>query len=139
MSHVNEDFCPGCAQVLNRYPDFSEELRTWFLALRMEHPETHASCAGRGRIDQEVAFSRGASKAHYGESAHNCNAAIDLFELKDGQYTLDPAWFQLVVAPALYASLRWYGEPKASFYELPHVELRNWKECLQNGTTHLVE
>lgn len=62
--------CLQCAKIFNRYPNVHAELRTWFEALQIENPDAHISSAGRGKIDQEVAFERGASKAHYGQSAH---------------------------------------------------------------------
>ena len=139
MSHINNGSCLSCAQLFNKYPNFYQPLRDWFTALQSSHPEAHISCAGRGEIDQNALFERGATKAKFGESAHNWNAAIDIFQLKDGQYNLDDSWFQLVVVPALTDDLNWYGKPHAIFYERPHVEWLSWNSMAKNGLLSLIE
>lgn len=131
--------CPKCQQILNLYPGFDPSLQSWFEALQKTNPMLHLSQAGRGKIDQEALFSRGASKAHYGESAHNWNAAIDLFFLIDGAYNLNPLLFGQIILPALNASFCWYGRVGAPYYERPHVELTDWNSRAQNGLLHLVE
>lgn len=137
--HDLSGHCLHCARLFNTYPNFNDELRTWFSALQIENPELHISCAGRGKIEQEALFQRGATKAHYGHSSHNFNAAFDVFFLIDGNYNLDAARFSLVIVPALYPSLTWYGSPKAIFYERPHIELASWKELVSSGQLVLVE
>lgn len=137
--HTNDGGCEKCEEIFNLYPNFNDELKTWFKAIQIENPEAHISCAGRGKVDQEVCFQRGASKAHYGQSAHNFNLAIDIFQLKDGQAAWDQAWFDSVVKPNLYGALSWFGAPNAVFRELPHVEISNWKDLVQNGSVGLVE
>lgn len=137
--HTNNGNCEQCDEILNRYPNFNEELRTWFKALQVEHPDAHVSCGGRGKVDQEVCFQRGASKAHYGQSSHNYNCAQDLFQLKDGEAVWEQTWFDEVVKPNLYPFLKWYGAPDATFRELPHVEVASWRELVQNGSVFLVE
>lgn len=140
MSHTNEPgLCPKCEELFDAYPGFHEELRTWFNALRVEHPEAHISKAGRGKVEQDALFARGATRARYGQSAHNVNAALDLWENREGVYTLSQIWFHGVIAPALYPSLEWYGKPGSSFYELPHVELKNWKDLVSSGQLKPVE
>jgi hypothetical protein len=125
-----------------RYPGFYEPLRKWFEMFQDTRPEAHISCAGRGQFDQEMLFIRGASKARYGESAHNYNAAIDFFELQgDIKNIYEPEWFKLVLAPAIQSLswLRWYGIPGAEFPELPHVEVRDWRVMRTKGALSLVE
>lgn len=138
--HENNGSCDYCQKVMNRYPDFSPLLRQWFVELQKKNPEAHTSCAGRGRMDQEAAFIRRSSRAHYGKSSHNFNAAIDLFKWAatiEGMYDRD--WFEKVVASALTSELDWYGKPNASFYELPHVELKDWKTLVEAGLLKIVE
>lgn len=137
--HINSGNCLECAAILNKYPGFSEELRTWFFALQIENPDLHTSCGGRGHVDQEAAFAKGASKAHWLESSHNWNLACDLFQLKDGVYTLDQVWFNSVVGSNLYPSLNWYGIKGSPYRELPHVEIRGWRSLVASGDAVPVE
>lgn len=131
--------CQSCIKIIQRYPDFHRELAQWFFDLQAKHPDAHISCAGRGKIDQEVAFQRGASKAHYGQSAHNYNAALDFFELADGKARWDLSWFKEVIASELTTDLKWYGMLNAAYYELPHVEWSSWRKLVKLGMLKLVE
>lgn len=131
--------CSGCDFILNKYPNFSTELRTWFEALRIEHPELHTSCAGRGKIEQAIVFHSGNSNAEYGQSAHNYNAALDVFFQINGEYRLDDALFQKIIVPSLYPALQWYGAATAVYYERPHIELSNWISLKDSGVLKLVE
>lgn len=133
MAHTNNGNCPKCLEIFSKYPKFHAGIKAWFFALQKKHPDAHISCAGRGKIDQEVAFQRGASKAHYGQSSHNYNAAIDIFQLKDNAAVWDKTWFNDTVAKELIPELKWYGAPGAKFYELPHVELSNWRDFIGSG------
>lgn len=137
--HANIDACPKCAEILDRYPGFDANLRAWFLGLRKRCPEAHVSCAGRGRIEQEACFARRVSRAHWGESAHNYNAALDLFVLVGGAVAWPIEWFVHNVGRTLVPGLKWYGEPGAAFFELPHVEVSDWRERRHQGTISLVE
>lgn len=138
--HHNSGFCEHCQLIFNRYSDFNASLMGWFFKLQKEHPEAHVSCAGRGRQDQEALFLKGATKAHYGHSAHNYNAAIDLFEMSgDKSNIYERKWFRDVIAPRLPEYFLWYGTPLAEFYELPHVELRGFKGMVARGELKLVE
>ncbi len=139
MGHDLSGTCLGCAKIFNRYPEFHPGLRAWFEALQLKHPDAHISCAGRGKIDQEAAFQRRASRAHYGQSAHNFNAAIDLFELIDNSARWDVSWFKEVVAPNLTQDIQWYGMINAAYYELPHCELKGWNSLAKKGMLNLVE
>jgi hypothetical protein len=138
--HQNDGNCAKCDDVFDKYPGFHAELRAWFKALQKKKPEAHVSCAGRGYADQEEAFQKGLSRAHYGKSAHNFNAAIDLFRLTaTNGASYDKPWFRDTVGTAVFKNnaepdrkveLNWYGKPGASFPELPHIEVQEWKaEC----------
>lgn len=138
--HTNNGACEKCDQIFDRYTDFYEPLRAWFEDFQSEHPEAHISCAGRGYEDQEYFFSIKTTKARYGQSSHNYNAAIDIFEMSvDFTDIYEISWFKNVLAPAIPDWLKWYGEPGSSFYELPHVEVRNWRELVHEGVLTLVE
>lgn len=109
------------------------------MTFQRNHPEAHISCAGRGRLDQESFYAKGASKARYGESAHNFNAAIDIFRLLENEYDLSKDWFQAALVPSLTPDLNWYGRPGAPFYERPHIEIGAWNQMAKNGILNLVE
>ena len=138
--HVNNGDCEKCDEIFDRYPGFHAALRSWFKTLQKKVTDAHISCAGRGYEEQEEAFQKGLSRAHYGQSAHNYNGAIDLFRLTlPGGASYDKPWFRDKVGSAVFRNnadpeakveLNWYGKPGASFYELPHVEVQTWKtEC----------
>jgi hypothetical protein len=137
--HANTGRCPKCAATFDRYPGAHPGLRSWFVALQLAHPEAHISDAGRGAVRQEEYYYRGATRAHWTESSHNWNAAIDIFELRAGVAKWDQAWFDRVVDPALTVDLLWYGKPRAKFRELPHVEVKGWKILASKGLLKLVE
>jgi hypothetical protein len=137
--HENSGRCRKCLQILARYPSLDAELGNWFCDLQFRQAELHVSCAGRGKIEQEECFQRGASKAHYGQSAHNYNCALDLFQLKNGNPVWDRTWFGEVVGKNLTRNLKWYGAAGAAFYELPHVEVAAWRDEAKLGLTRLVE
>jgi len=137
IKHVNARTCEKCEELINKYPGFYQPLREWYDSMKDSYPEFHISCAGRGKVDQEAAFAGKHSKARYGQSAHNVNAAFDVFRNVGDIY--DRAWFARVVAPNIRTWMVWYGAPGAKFPELPHVEVRDWKTLLTNGTLTLVE
>lgn len=140
VKHENNGKCLKCQEIMNRYPGFSPTLREWFEKLQAANPDAHTSCAGRGKADQEAALKGGFSKASYGKSSHNWNAALDIFQLtSDGKAAWPKAWFQKVVAPALTSELNWYGAPGSSFYELPHVEILVWRALRDAKALKLVE
>lgn len=140
MSHINNGKCARCAQIFDRYEGFHSGLRRWFEDFQSEHPEAHISCAGRGQQEQEADVLRKASRAHFGQSAHNFNAAIDVFELQgDIANIYEASWFTKILAPEIPSWLNWYGKPRSAFFELPHVEVRIWKDLVQNGDLKLVE
>ena len=142
MSHVNDVVqCPGCLDKFNAYPGFYSPLKEWFFSMRTKDKTFHCADAGRGKVDQEAYYARGASKAHFGESAHNWNIAIDTFFQIDGNY---------IVANSLYmallqgldlnkSSIVWYGAPDSAFKETPHFEWSSWRALRDGGFLTLVE
>lgn len=141
-SHVNNGSCEKCLEIFRRYPNFNIELKIWFTDLQKKYPDAHISCAGRGKADQEQAFNLKASRAHYGQSAHNCNQAIDIFQQDGHLAKWDQEWFDMVIGANLdkcTAELKWYGAPGAEFFERPHVEIANWRDLLKSGAAKLVE
>ncbi len=131
--------CKGCEFIFNIYPNFHQQLKEWFKSLQRANPSFHISAGGRGREQQELFFAKGLSKAHYGHSAHNFNAAIDLFQLVNGKVDYSREAFNRIVAPALTEELTWFGSPGASFPELPHIEWKNYRELVASGELTLVE
>lgn len=134
LKHVNSGACAKCNEIMARYPNIYQPLRDWFKGFQAEHPEAHISCAGRGRDDQDMLFRRRASRAKYGQSAHNYNAALDIFELTSVQKDIyETKWFIDVLSKEIPDWMTWYGWPGSKFYELPHVEVENWKELATKG------
>lgn len=138
VKHINDGNCQKCEEIFNKYPDFNLQLKAWFKGIQSKYPEAHISCAGRGFDEQEVDYTRHSSNAHYGQSAHNYNCAIDIFRLLNGAYNLDKLWFQEVVGINLPDCFKWYGDPHG-YYELPHVEIYKWKEMRDRKQVRLVE
>ncbi len=141
IRHENSGNCQRCEQIFNRYPNFHAGLRKWFKAFQAKVPTAHISCAGRGRQDQEECVRRGASKAHWSKSAHNWNAAIDIFEMGGKSVTdlYEREWYETNLATSLPDDLVWYGSPGSIFPELPHVQVRDWPELARQGKLKLVE
>ena len=137
--HTNDRQCKRCLELLEAYPGFYQPLREWFTGMQGVHPEMHLSCAGRGRAAQEAAVSSGASRAHYGDSAHNANAAIDIFVQLHLTNPYDEEWFAQVLANNIPLWLEWYGVPGSEFFELPHLQLKTWREELAAGNLKLVD
>lgn len=140
MKHENNGDCPRCRSILFRFPGLHGDLLCWFAQLQVEHPSAHVSCAGRGEDEQESLFLRKASKAHWKQSAHNWNAALDIFEISgNAQDIYERAWFDKVLAPSLKPWMTWYGAPGSQFHELPHVQVKDWKLLAESGKLKLVE
>lgn len=140
MKHVNNGQCEYCLSIINRYPGFNENLKSWFVEFQKLHPEMHCSSAGRGKIDQEVFFQRGASRAHYGESSHNWNCGVDVFVIIKGENSLYPtSWFNNILSPGLPSFIEWYGKKGSKYFEFPHLEIKGWKEMAKKGILKLVE
>lgn len=96
--------------------------------------------ATRGRLAQEKAFASGASKVHFGNSAHNWQPAIamDLFPAPyDWNNKEAFKHLQLdVIRPLAKAmgipirqGIDWNGDGNISDgWDMPHVELHPWRE-----------
>lgn len=137
--HENNGACPRCRLIFDRYYGFHSGLRSWFEGFQAAHPEAHISCAGRGELDQDAALAKKVTKAQFGQSSHNWNAAIDMFCQIDGNPNIyDHNWFTTVMAPALPDTLLWYGRPHAPYYELPHIEVSDWDRQAKAGLLKLV-
>jgi hypothetical protein len=146
--HVNSGSCAKCLVILDSFPGLHAGLRNWFLDLQKKDPTAHVSCAGRSKKAQEEAFAAGTSRAHFGQSAHNYNAAIDIFRLtQDSQLSYERSWFDHVIAKAVEEQnskpqpefkINWYGRKGAPFFELPHCEVDGWKQLVAEGKLKLV-
>lgn len=139
MKHLNNGSCAYCHEMMDAYEEMDFDLKRWFITFQALHPEAHISEAGRGRKRQEEMFSLGKSRAHFGQSAHNYNCAIDVFVNRKGLYIFDKHWFETVLAPAIPEWLKWYGRPGSEFQELPHIEVANWRELKEKDLVWLVE
>jgi len=86
-------------------------------------------------------MSHGLSRAHYGQSSHNFNCAIDFFRLVQTGATFDSPWYRDVLGPVVLAdpNLVWYGKPGSVFLEMPHVEKADWKALVSTGQAKPVE
>ena len=140
IKHENNGKCLKCEEIKNRYPGFNEELWQWFRMMQKSYPELHTSCAGRDEHEQTILFERKATRAVFGKSAHNYGAALDLFFIIPGSSDIYPVGkYQTIIKPNLPHWLEWYGEPRAKFYELPHVEIREWKTLLAENKLTLIK
>lgn len=140
MGHINNGNCAKCDDIFDKYTGFNIELRKWFKEFQAKHPEAHISCAGRGPKEQDELFHAGRTKATFGKSAHNWNAALDVFcvmEHSDSIYDLH--WFKSVLAPEIPEWISWYGRQGATFYELPHLELSQWNDLAHKGILKKIE
>lgn len=101
----------------------------------------------RGRDEQELAFARGHSKAHFGQSAHNYSPsiAVDLFpkpyDWNNKQSFIDLwrviGWWDgskgIGLAKALKIPIRWGGDWNMNGrftddgWDFPHFELYPWR------------
>lgn len=106
--------------------------------------------ATRGRAAQELAFKKGNTKAHFGQSAHNYVPAIamDLFPAPydwDNTAAFLALWKVIMpIAKAKGIPLRWGGDwdmngqvNTSGLVDLPHYELNPWRDWAKNS--HLVE
>lgn len=144
MSHQNDGACKKCAEIFAAYPHVYTPLQNWFRLVQAKFPSFHTSCAGRGREAQEMCFNNRASLAHYGQSAHNYNAAFDGWFLVNGLYNgnlkdQDLHDLFLQIYPEIPDYVVWYGYPGAKFYEMAHYEIRDWKDKVDRGVLDLVE
>jgi len=138
MTHSNNGSCQKCLAIFNQYPGFYKSLQDWFFSVQEKFPSFHIACAGRGQVDQEAAFARGASKAHWLQSSHNFNAAIDTWFQVNGQYRLDSNLYDQIVG-LIDPTIDWYGAAGAVFPERPHFEVKGWKAMADGGQIFPVE
>ncbi len=138
--HINNGSCQKCREIIDRYPGIHPTLLIWFKDLQAGMPNVHTSCAGRGQLDQEAYFLRHASNAHWTKSAHNWNAALDLFNVdeKNPKNLYPDAMFKEI---ELYVPdwIEWYGAPGEPFKEEPHYQVRGWKDLADKNILKLVE
>lgn len=142
--HANNGKCQKCREIIDRYPGFYPPMRKWFSDLQSAMPDVHVSCAGRGQLDQEACFIRGASNAHWTKSAHNWNCALDLWaniKNKDGKVT-PKEMYNLGTFKEIELSvpdwIDWYGKKGSNYLEFPHYEVKDW-QSLKDVTLHIVE
>lgn len=140
MKHENNGMCLKCHEIFSKYADINLTIFDWFCDFQKLHPEVHVSEAGRGKIQQNYLFEKKATKAQFGQSAHNYNCAVDIFVLIKGANSIYPReWFYNILWPNIPDSLVWYGIPGSRFFELPHIELKGWRELARAGSIKLVE
>lgn len=100
-------------------------------------------CTHRDRTEQEDAFKKGNSKAHFGQSAHNYNPsfAVDVYPYpvprieKKGVIVINdnsPEWDKMVCTFKNAARKMGLeitcGADYKSLVDKPHIEIKNWKE-----------
>ncbi len=143
MRHQNlHGDCEKCDQIFDLYPDFYAPLRVWFASVRRAFFDAHISCAGRGQVDQQAAFHRGASNAQWTQSPHNWNAALDMWRLDPSVahgYSLDREWFNQVFAACPIPEFTWYGAKGQPYQEIPHIQVTGWRDLAQACALKLVE
>lgn len=137
-SHLNNGACDHCREIIEKFPGFEQRLQGWFHLIQAKFHNFHIAEAGRGKIIQEVYFNKGASRAHWTQSAHNWNAAIDTFWLVDGAYSLENSLYAQIQTE-IPDFIEWYGARDAIFYERPHFEIKNWAELALQDLLKLVE
>jgi D-alanyl-D-alanine carboxypeptidase len=140
--HINTSTCPKCESILNTYPNPYPQLTAWVHYFRTLNTDAHISACGRGVIDQNSDYSKGVSRAKWGESAHNYNAAVDFFRLtQQVGASFDPAWYRSVLGPAVALQPEWlvWGGTFTTIVDLPHVEVKGWAQLAQDGQLTLVQ
>jgi hypothetical protein len=141
VKHVNSGRCLKCEQIFDKYPGFYAPLREWFFSFQAVHISAHISCAGRGREDQRYLHVHKLTNAQWTESAHNWNAAIDIFFLVMGSASYDQHLYYEYLWPEMekHPEFKWFGAPDTKFFELPHVQVRPWVDLAKAGELNLVE
>lgn len=92
----------------------------------------------RGRVEQELAFRRGHSKVHYGNSAHNWSPSLAAdcvpvpLNWKDVQSFKKVGRVIIQVSKEMKIPMRWLGDPnrdgnEVDGWDFPHVELHPWR------------
>lgn len=139
MKHPNNGACDYCKELMDKYPGFNKDLKSWFTAMQAKYKMLHISEAGRGQARQRELLKIKKTKASFGKSAHNWNCAIDTFIQVKSLGMYDENWYRTYFEPEIPDSLYWYGSPGAPYPELPHIEFRNWKMLAATGEAKLVE
>lgn len=145
-SGVNAKFDPeSAARVAKVHPKHRE-----FLNAARDKIAFYVSDSTRGRKAQEDAFRRGASKVHFGNSAHNYSPAIavDVWPKKNVDWG-DIAAFKALqkvfgwynpatgkgagLAKSMKIPMRWGGDwnmdgSDKDGWDLPHYELHPWRD-----------
>ena len=100
-------------------------------------------CGHRDKTEQEHAFKIGTSKAHFGQSAHNCNPsfAVDVYPYPlpakqvKGAILIDdnsPQWDKMVFAFKSAAKQLGIeiecGADWTKLVDKPHIEIKGWKD-----------
>lgn len=137
--HQNKNDCEACLDILTKYPKLYPILKSWFITMRAKYNMLHCSEAGRGIKRQTLMHAEKKSRATYGASAHNWNAAIDTFIMIKGKDLYDKQWYMNYFYPEVPDWANWYGTPGSRFWEIPHIEVREWKRLAANGELALVE
>lgn len=137
LKHTNDGACKKCMEIIFSYADPYEPLVEWFSETQKQLPELHCSEAGREQARQERLFEIKRTNAHWKQSAHNWNCALDLFK-NDKMNIYDEDWFRGKFAKFIPSWISWYGAIGAKYYELPHVEPRNWEALQETGEIKLV-
>jgi len=141
MAKIHQDSgqCEGCLNKINEHPNFNADLAQWFIQFQAKHPEAHIACAWRNKIDQDILYSRRATKAQWPKSAHNWGAALDIFCSSDPNNIFPMNWYAKVLKPEVPEWMAWYGRPGAPFWEQPHVEVSAWNDLVKQGKLFLNE
>lgn len=138
--HLNDRKCAKCEEIFNRYAGFHQPLKDWFNKLQIAFPDAHIAYAGRGRVEQEEFFAKGTSKARWGESPHNYNLAIDLFQLSVSGARWDLNWYRDIIGPEVKkADWLTHGLNFTKFKDAPHIEIKSWNDMVKQGIAKLVE
>lgn len=119
VRHTDDAACPLCWEKLKGAHAY---LRSWFYEKKRKYPNLHVSWAWRGKEDQERMFREGASRAHFGQSAHNavdaegkpCARALDLFQIdEDGVARFSRQFMKKLWDECKGEPLRWGGNFKS--------------------------
>lgn len=138
ITHDNSGDCQKCEKIFNKYPGFNNDLKNWFKFLQCNYPEAHIMCAGRNEKEQEYLYKYKSSMNRYGQSAHNYNAAIDIFRMHNGKFNIDKEWFNDVVLKNINDKINWHGLKGDEKYNIQHIELKNWRELKTQRILKLV-
>lgn len=137
IKHTNDGACKKCMEIIFTYADPYEPLVEWFVETQKQLPELHCSEVGREQVRQDRLFTARRSNAKWGESAHNWNCAMDLFK-NDRKNIYDEEWFRGSFSKFIPPWICWYGALNSKFYELPHIEPRDWEKLKEQGKLKLV-